>query len=183
MIDVEGFEVEFAWELVYKSFAYTNHTVLPEALETWGIDLLGNLLPRHLELIYLINFIFLDKIAKKYPNDLQKLSRMSLIEESNPKKIRMANLSIVGSRCVNGVAAIHSELLKTNLFKDFYEYRPKKFQNKTNGVTPRRWIRCCNPRLAKLLTSICEDEDWILDMSMLADFKDAASNDQFQKEF
>lgn len=127
LIDVEGFEVEFAWELVYKSFAYTNHTVLPEALETWGIDLLGNLLPRHLELIYLINFIFLDKIAKKYPNDLQKLSRMSLIEESNPKKIRMANLSIVGSRCVNGVAAIHSELLKTNLFKDFYEYRPKKF--------------------------------------------------------
>lgn len=150
---------------------------MPEALETWSVDLIGSLLPRHLELIYLVNFIFLDKIAKKYPNDLGKLGRMSIIEESNPKKIRMANLSIIGSRCVNGVAAIHTDLLKKYLFKDFYEFRPKKFQNKTNGVTPRRWIRCCNPKLAKLLTNICDDEDWIIDMSMLADYKDAASEE------
>lgn len=127
LVDQEGMGLEFAWELVYKSFSYTNHTILPEALEKWGIDLLGNLLPRHLEIIYIINFIFLEKVSKKFPNDMGRLNSLSIIEESNPKRCRMANLSIIGSHAVNGVAAIHSKLLTTNLFKDFYELRPKKF--------------------------------------------------------
>jgi len=148
LVDQEGMELEFAWELVYKSFSYTNHTILPEALEKWGIDLLGSLLPRHLEIIYIINFIFLEKVSKKFPNDMNRLNSLSIIEESNPKRCRMANLvrnyifniflitfliifitsqSIIGSHAVNGVAAIHSKLLTTNLFKDFYELRPKKF--------------------------------------------------------
>jgi starch phosphorylase len=127
LIDLESFEVDTAWELVYKSFAYTNHTVLPEALETWGVDLIGSLLPRHLELIYMINHKFLELVSKKFPGDWGKLNRMSLIEESQPKRVRMANLSVVGSKAVNGVAALHTELLKKTLFKDFYEMRPEKF--------------------------------------------------------
>lgn len=124
LIDLEKMEIEFAWDLVYKSFSYTNHTILPEALEKWGIDLFTSLLPRHLEIIYIINHIFLEKVAKKFPNDFNRLSALSIIEESNGKKIRMANLSIIGSHAVNGVAELHSRLLTQTLFKDFYELRP-----------------------------------------------------------
>lgn len=119
--------------------------MLPEALEKRGVDILGNLLPRHLEIIYLINYVWLQAVGKKFPGNVDKLASLSLIEESNPRKVRMANLCIVGSLAVNGVAAIHSDLIKHTLFKDFYEFDPKKFQNKTNGVTPRRWIVSANP--------------------------------------
>lgn len=125
-MDIEEFDFDFAWELVYKSFAYTNHTVLPEALETWGVDLVGNLLPRHLELIYKVNHIFLESVALKYPGDFGKMERMSMIQE-NPKKIRMANLCVIGSKAVNGVAWLHSELVKKDLFNDFFQMRPEKF--------------------------------------------------------
>lgn len=167
LVDEEGLDYEFAFGLVYKSFAYTNHTILPEALETWGVDLLGNLLPRHLELLYYINYIFMERVAKKYPGEFELMSKLSLVEESTPKKIRMANLSIIASHSVNGVAEIHSGLLKTNLFKHFYELYPNKFNNKTNGVTPRRWVRCCNPQLAELLCEYLQGDEWLTDMKQL----------------
>ncbi|KAL4492628.1 hypothetical protein ABPG72_007741 [Tetrahymena utriculariae] len=183
LIDHENLEIEFAWELVYRSFSYTNHTILPEALEKWGIDLLANLLPRHLEIVYLINFIFLEKVTKKFPNDLHRLSSLSIIEESNPKKIRMANLSIIGSHAVNGVAAIHSNLLTTTLFKDFYELRPKKFQNKTNGVTPRRWIRCCNVQLAQLYTEQLGGDTWVTDLTQVKCLENMVEDPEFQNNW
>ncbi|EAR95326.2 glycogen/starch/alpha-glucan phosphorylase (macronuclear) [Tetrahymena thermophila SB210] len=183
LTDIEGLEYEEAWEVVYNSFAYTNHTILPEALEKWGVELLGNLLPRHLEIIYNINHIFLEKISRKYPNDWRKLSTLSLVEEGTHKTIRMANLSIVGSHAVNGVAALHSQLLTTNLFKDFYELRPAKFQNKTNGVTPRRWIRCANPGLSALLNDVVGSDDWILDMDILKNFQKIADDPAIQNRW
>jgi starch phosphorylase len=124
---------------------------LPEALEKWSVSLIGRLLPRHLDLIYLINHFFLESIRKAFPGDDWRVSRMSLVEEGDEKKIRMAFLSIVCSHTVNGVAAIHSHLLKETIFKDYHEMFPKKIQNKTNGVTPRRWLHGCNPGLSKLI--------------------------------
>jgi glycogen phosphorylase len=117
-------------------------------LEKWSVELLTNLLPRHMEIIYLINHYFLERVARKFPGDASKIASLSLIEESTPKQVRMANLCIICSHCVNGVAALHSELIITDLFKDFHLIAPKKFQNKTNGVTPRRWIRLANPELS-----------------------------------
>ena len=139
--------------MIYDTFSYTNHTVLTEALEKWSVDLLGHLLPRHLELIYLINHFWLQKVAKKYHGDQAKMSALSLIEESSPKMIRMANLCVIGSHKVNGVAYIHTELIKNTLFRDFYDFFPTKFVNMTNGVTLRRWILSANPPLAELYTS------------------------------
>lgn len=143
---------------MYDTFSYTNHTVLPEALEKWSVDLLGRLLPRHLELLYLINYYWLHKVGKKYPNNPDKMAVLSLVEESTPKKIRMANLCIIGSHKVNGVAAIHSELVRTTLFKDFNDFFPNKFVNKTNGVTTRRWVMCANPLLAELYTEYLQTD-------------------------
>lgn len=183
LIDVEELSREFAFDLIYQVFAYTNHTVLPEALEKWTVELLGNLLPRHLELIYLINHHWMDKIGKKYPGNVNKMKSLSIIEEGPLKMIRMASLCIVGSHTVNGVAALHSELLKTTLFKDFFEMNPKKFQNKTNGVTPRRWIRCCNPGLAALYTKYLGNEDWLRDMDKVRDLMKHINNKEFIKEF
>lgn len=131
------------------------------------MELLGKLLPRHLELIYLINFFWLNKVSKKYPGNWNKLNVLSLVEESTPKKIRMANLCVIGSHKVNGVAYIHSELLKTTLFKDFYEFFPTKFINITNGVTTRRWVLCANPLLAELYTEYLKTDEWVMDMSRL----------------
>ena len=183
LIDVEELSREFAFDLIYQVFAYTNHTVLPEALEKWTVELLGNLLPRHLELIYLINHHWMDKIGKKYPGNVNKMKSLSIVEEGPLKMIRMASLCIVGSHTVNGVAALHSELLKTTLFKDFFEMNPKKFQNKTNGVTPRRWIRCCNPGLAALYTKYLGNEDWLHDMDKVRDLMKHINNKEFVKEF
>ena len=152
LIDENGVEYNRAFDIVKRTFNYTNHTVLPEALEKWGVDIFEKLLPRHLELIYLINFFFMEDIKKRYPHDYDRMSKLSIIEESMPKKIRMANLCIVSSTKVNGVAKIHSGLLRTDLFKEFYELWPDKFTNVTNGVTPRRWVHCAFPELSKLLT-------------------------------
>ena len=126
--------------------------MLPEALEKWSVDLIGKLLPRHLDLIYLINFFFIESLKKKYPSDGERWGRLSIIEESFPKKVRMANLCIISSHAVNGVARLHSELLKASLFREFNEFYPGKISNKTNGVTPRRWIHACNPELSHLIT-------------------------------
>ena len=152
LIDEHAFDPETAWQLTTKTLAYTNHTLLSEALETWPVSLFASLLPRHLELIYAINDKLLQQVKKRFPADNGRLSRMSLIEEGAEKKVRMANLATVGSHAVNGVAEIHTELLKNNVLRDFYEFWPEKFSNKTNGITPRRWMMLCNPKLTFLIT-------------------------------
>ncbi|TNM84895.1 hypothetical protein fugu_009073 [Takifugu bimaculatus] len=145
LVDEEKLGWETAWDICVRTCAYTNHTVLPEALERWPVDLFAHLLPRHLEIVYEINRRHLERVAAKFPGDQDRLRRMSLIEEGGQKRINMAHLCIVGSHAVNGVAQIHSDILKATVFKDFYEMEPHKFQNKTNGITPRRWLVMCNP--------------------------------------
>ena len=168
LLDEKGLDYGEAFTIVQKTFNYTNHTVLPEALEKWGVDIFERLLPRHLEIIYLINYFFMEDIKKKVGNDGEKMGRLSIIEESWPKKIRMANLCVVCSTKVNGVAKIHSGLLKTALFKDFYEIWPNKFTNVTNGVTPRRWVHCCFPELSALLTKYNGGRnDWLAEYDLL----------------
>jgi starch phosphorylase len=160
LVDEHLMDWDKAWEITENTFAFTNHTLLPEALEKWPLDLFGRLLPRHLEIIYEINQRFLDRVRMKYPTDLSKLSRLSLIDESGEKYVRMANLACVGSHAINGVAALHTELLKKTVLHDFYELFPEKFNNKTNGVTPRRWMVLANPRLTQLINEKIGD-NWI----------------------
>src|SRR5271165_3088526 len=160
LVDIYKLEWEEAWAVTQKSLAYTNHTLLPEALEKWPLPLFATLLPRHLEIIYEINRRFLDEVRSKFPNDDARLARVSLIDETGPKYVRMANLATVGSHAVNGVAALHTELLKKTILRDFYELNPEKFFNVTNGVTPRRWLAFSNPELSGLITGVI-GKDWI----------------------
>ena len=184
LIDENGVEYNRAFDIVRRTFNYTNHTVLPEALEKWGVDIFEKLLPRHLELIYLINFFFMEDIKKRYPHDYDRMSKLSIIEESMPKKIRMANLCIVSSTKVNGVAKIHSGLLRTDLFKEFYELWPDKFTNVTNGVTPRRWVHCAFPELSKLLTKYNGGRnDWLAEYDLLEEIPDKIKEDGTEKDF
>ena len=184
LIDENGVEYGRAFDIVKKTFNYTNHTVLPEALEKWGVDIFERLLPRHLELIYLINYFFMEDIKRKYPNDFNRMSKLSIIEESMPKQIRMANLCIVSSTKVNGVAKIHSGLLRTDLFKEFYELWPDKFTNVTNGVTPRRWVHCAFPELSKLLTKYNGGRnDWLAEYDLLEEIPDKIKEDGTEKDF
>ena len=166
LIDQEQLEWDTAWDIVTRTFAYTNHTLMPEALECWPITLFEKLLPRHLQIIYEINFHFLKDVSTHFPGDNDRLGRMSIIEESSPKKIRMAHLCIIGSFSINGVSKLHSDLLKTRLFKDFYEFYPGKFTNKTNGITQRRWLLKANTRLSELITEKIKDR-WIVDLDQL----------------
>lgn len=152
LVDRENLEWTEAWKIVTKTFGYTNHTVLPEALEKWPVGLLGNLLPRHLEIIYEINLYFLQDVSRRFPNDPELIRNVSIIEEGNNRQVRMAYLAIIGSHKVNGVAELHSELIRTTIFKDFVKiYGPDKFTNVTNGVTPRRWLHQANPELSALI--------------------------------
>ncbi len=160
LIDQECLTWEDAWEVTTKTCAYTNHTLLPEAIERWTVSRLNNMLPRHLEIIYEINARHIEAVRAKFPNDDDRIRRMSLVEEDGEKRINMGYLCIVGSHAVNGVAQIHSDLLKTTLFKDFYEYTPEKFQNKTNGITPRRWLLLCNQSLSDAIADKIGD-GWI----------------------
>ncbi len=166
-VDIEELPWDKAWELTRATIAYTNHTVLPEALEKWTVDLMGHVLPRHLEIIYEINHKFLREVRAKYPNNEALVQRVSLIEEPipnvRPKCIRMANLAIIGSHRVNGVAKLHTEILKHKLFHDFAMMYPEKFENKTNGITQRRWLMSCNPRLASLITEAIGNK-WVTDL-------------------
>ena len=134
-----------AWGVTCKTFAYTNHTLLPEALERWPLEVFGRVLPRHLQIIYDINAHFLEEVRIRFLGDEERIRRMSLIDESGERHVRMAHLACVGSHAINGVAALHTELLKRDVLKDFYELWPRKFSNKTNGVTPRRWMVLSNP--------------------------------------
>lgn len=173
-----------AWNITSQTMAYTNHTLLPEALEKWPVHLFEKLLPRLLEIIYEINARFMRQVQQKWPGDLERHQRMSIIEEGDFRQVRMAHLAIVGSFSVNGVAALHSQLLCDGLFHDFYEFWPEKFTNKTNGVTPRRWIAHANPKMTDLLCRHIGDE-WITDLSHISKLKEFAGtgNSAFQKEF
>lgn len=163
LMDEEGLGWYEAWNICVQSFAYTNHTVLPEALETWPVTLMGRLLPRHMEIIHEINRRFLEDVERRYPGDIDKLSRMSIIKEGTEKVVRMAHLAIVGSHSVNGVAELHTAILKNSLFKDFDEFFPGRFRNITNGITQRRWLLQANPRLSDLITSTIGPE-WICNL-------------------
>ncbi len=184
LIDDHNLEWDTAWDITTRTFAYTNHTIMPEALESWPVTLLEKLLPRHLQIIYEINLRFLQEVAKKFPGDNGRLGRMSIIEEADPKRIRMGYLSVVGSHSVNGVSALHSELLTTRLFREFYELWPDKFNNKTNGITQRRWLQKANPKLSDLICSTIGDK-WITnlyELKKLQPYKDnAAFREKWQK--
>ena len=184
LLDIKHLEWNQAWEITTKTMAYTNHTLLPEALERWPVSLMERLLPRLMEIIYQINKLFLHDVALKWPGDTERQARMSIIEESDHKQVRMAYLAIVGSFSINGVARLHSDLLCEGLFKDFYELWPDKFNNKTNGVTPRRWIARANPEMTKLITEHIGDE-WISDLSHIHYLKECADsgNQEFHKKW
>ena len=182
-LDEEKMEMNQAWNLVVDTFSYTNHTVLPEALEKWEVNMFGNLLPRHLELVYDINYFWMEKVKDMYPNDYDKMRNMSIIEEGNPKRIRMSNLSIVGSHKVNGVARVHTQILKDRIFKDFYDYDPDKFINMTNGVTQRRWILAANKNLADLYTEKLGTSEWIIDLNLIKSLSKQKNDLMFQKKW
>jgi glycogen phosphorylase len=160
LVDEQRLAWDQAWDVTRKTFGYTNHTLLPEALEKWPLDLFGSLLPRHLEIIYEINRRFLQEVAARFPGDGGKIARMSLIDETPPRYVRMAHLASVGSHAINGVAELHSELLKQTVLCDFFQMMPEKFSNKTNGVTPRRWMVLANPGMAELITRRLGDS-WV----------------------
>uniref|UniRef100_A0A8C5GWK5 Alpha-1,4 glucan phosphorylase n=1 Tax=Gouania willdenowi TaxID=441366 RepID=A0A8C5GWK5_GOUWI len=181
LVDEEKLSWEKAWDVCVRTCAYTNHTVLPEALERWPVDLFAHLLPRHLEIVYEINRRHLENVAAKFPGDSDRLRRMSLIEESGQKRINMAHLCIVGSHAVNGVAQIHSDILKATIFKDFYEMEPHKFQNKTNGITPRRWLVMCNPGLAEVIAERI-GEDFIRDLDQLQTLRNYLNDEGFIRD-
>lgn len=184
LLDEEGLSWEKSWNITVNTIAYTNHTLMPEALETWPVELLARLLPRHMEIIFEINSRFLQQVAAAYPGDTKKLQDMSIIAEGDVKRVRMAHLAIVGSHSVNGVAELHTYLLKTRIFNNFHEFYPGKFNNKTNGITPRRWLLKCNPGLAGLLTEAIGPK-WATDLDELRGLEkyvdDAAFADKWQE--
>jgi len=182
LVDQYDLEWEQAWAIVTRTTAYTNHTLLPEALERWPVRLLGELLPRLLEIIYEINARFLAEVARTWPGDTQRQRRMSIIEEGPEPMVRMAYLAIVGSFSVNGVASLHSQLLACGLFRDFHDLWPAKFNNKTNGVTPRRWLAACNPRLARLISDTIGTQ-WMTQLSCLEALREHAQDASFRKRW
>ena len=180
--DVYGLPWKKAWEIVTRTFAYTNHTLLPEALEKWSVGLFRKVLPRHLQIIFEINKLFLQEVEATWPGDIEKVRKLSLIEEGNQQMVRMANLSVVGSHSVNGVAALHTQLLKSDLFPEFDALYPGKFNNKTNGITPRRWLLSCNLRLSDLITSKIGN-GWERNLDELRGLEAFAKDPEFQRQF
>jgi glycogen phosphorylase len=182
LMDHEGIGWDQAWEITTHATGYTNHTILPEALEKWPVSMLERLLPRHLQIIYEINARFMRDLATRYLHDGDRLRRMSIIDEEGEKHVRMAHLAIVGSCSVNGVAKLHSDLLRNVVLRDFAEYWPAKFNNKTNGITPRRWLLKANPALAQLITETI-GEQWITDLDQLRRLEAFADHAGFQERF
>jgi starch phosphorylase len=182
LVDEHGMDWEAAWKVTRKTFAYTNHTLLPEALETWPVDLFGRVLPRHLEIIYEINRRFLDTVRARYPGDEARAARMSLIDERGGRQVRMAHLATVGSHTINGVAELHSRLLRESVLRDFAEMEPDSFRNVTNGVTPRRFLVLSNPRLTALITSAIGD-GWVIDLEQLQRLEPLAEDASFRAEW
>jgi len=203
LVDDHGVNWDHAWAITRRVFAYTNHTLLPEALEKWTVEMLAAVLPRHLEIIMLINWFWLKEVDARHPGDARLMKELSIIEEGMHKQVRMAHLAIVGSHAVNGVAAIHTGLLRSTVFPDFDAFFPGKFQNKTNGVTPRRWINQCNPDLASLITRWLSrasagtaaasasrtaapgaaTTSWVKDLSQLKALREFADDDMLQAEW
>src|SRR5579871_4988291 len=182
LVDEHELPWETAWEMTQATLGYTNHTLMPEALERWPVALLEHVLPRHLQIIYEINRRFLEQVAARWPGDDGRARNLSLIEEGERKQVRMANLAIVGSHSINGVSALHTELVKTRLVPDFYALWPERFNNKTNGITPRRWLLQANPLLAKLLVETIGD-GWITDLDGLQALEPFAEQETFQSAF
>lgn len=182
LVDVHHLAWNKAWAISGKVFAYTNHTLMPEALETWSVEMFEKLLPRHLAIIYRINFEFLQMVNHKFPGETELLKRVSIIDEDQGRRVRMAHLAVVGSHTVNGVAALHSELLRSTLFADFNRIFPKRFINITNGITPRRWLNQCNPGLTSLLESVI-GRDFHYDLSKLRALEPLADDADFRKAF
>ncbi|KAL7273047.1 Non-essential glycogen phosphorylase [Rhizina undulata] len=183
-VDIENLSWDEGWDLVTRTFGYTNHTVLPEALEKWPVPLLQHLLPRHLQIIYDINLFFLQSVERRFPKDRELLARVSIIEESQPQVIRMAYLAIIGSHKVNGVAELHSDLIKSTIFKDFIQvFGPDKFTNVTNGITPRRWLHQANPKLSALIASKVGGYDFLKDLNLLKELERHVDDKEFRKEW
>jgi glycogen phosphorylase len=182
LVDQEHLPWDFSWDLTVRTLAYTNHTLLPEALEKWPVSLFEVLVPRHLEIIYEINRRFLGDVAAQFPGDEDRLRRMSLVEEQPVRSVRMAHLAVVGTHSTNGVAEIHSNLLRTRVLKDFAEMYPSRFNNKTNGVTPRRWLLMANPPLAHLITEAIGDR-WVTDLDQLQALAPMAEDAAFRERF
>ncbi|KAL1953389.1 hypothetical protein VTO42DRAFT_2933 [Malbranchea cinnamomea] len=184
LVDLEGLEWEEAWRTVVATFGYTNHTVLPEALEKWSVPLIQNLLPRHLQIIYDINLSFLQYVERLFPQDRDLLRRVSIIEETQPKMVRMAHLAVIGSHKVNGVAELHSDLIKTTIFKDFVQiFGPDKFMNVTNGITPRRWLHQANPRLSDLIASKLGGYEFLKDLTLLDKLEAFLDDEKFKADW
>ncbi|NMG18006.1 glycogen phosphorylase [Brasilonema bromeliae SPC951] len=182
LVDEHQLGWDKAWDITQKTFGFTNHTLLSEALERWSLSIFGRLLPRHLEIIFEINQRFLDEVRAKYPQDIEKVARLSLIEEGADKRVRMAHLACVGSHAINGVAALHTELLTHDLFRDFYELFPEKFSNKTNGVTPRRWILVANSKLALHITNKI-GKGWIKNLEELKQLEAFVDDQEFRDQW
>jgi len=182
LLDFEGLPWEKAWEITVGTFAYTNHTIMPEALEKWPVSIFENLLPRHIQIIYEINRRFLEEVNWRFPGDLEKRKKMSLIEEGDEKLIRMANLAIVGSHSTNGVSKLHTELLKNQTFKDFYDVFPERFNNKTNGITQRRWLKKANPFLSDLIAEKIGD-GWVTNLDELKKLAPLAEDKKFREKW
>jgi len=182
LLDQARLPWEEAWEITQRTLAYTNHTLLPEALEKWPVDLFEVLIPRHLEIVYEINRRFLHHVRRLYPGDEARVQRMSLIEEQPTRRVRMAHLAVVGSHSTNGVAQIHSELLRTHVLREFAELYPERFNNKTNGVTPRRWLQQANPALSTLITNTL-GPGWVTELSQLRKLLPLAYDGAFQHDF
>lgn len=183
LIDIEHLSWDDAWEIVVATFGYTNHTVLPEALEKWAVPLVEKLLPRHLQIIYEINLFFLQGVERRFPNNRELLSRVSIIEESQPQVIRMAYLAIIGSHKVNGVAELHSDLIKATIFKDFVDiYGVDKFTNVTNGITPRRWLHQANPKLSDLIASKLGGYEFLKELSLLEKLEKFVDDQAFRRD-
>jgi starch phosphorylase len=179
LVDIEGMSWDKSWDIVTKVFSYTNHTVMPEALEKWPIELMGYVLPRHLQIIYEIDRRFQKQVKALFPDDQAKLDKVAIVKDGT---VRMANLAIVGSHTINGVAELHTEIIKTQLFRDFFDISPEKFQNKTNGITQRRWLLKCNHPLADLITETIGD-GWIKDLYQLKNLEPFADDKQFRKKW
>ncbi|MCH2047253.1 MAG: glycogen/starch/alpha-glucan phosphorylase [Trichodesmium sp. St16_bin4-tuft] len=179
LIDEHKMEWEKAWKITQNTFGYTNHTLLAEALERWPVSMFKSLLPRHIEIIYEINFHLLEELKKRYPGDDRRLARMSLIEEQPEKSVRMAHLACTGAHAINGVAKLHTQLLKTDVLKDFYKLWPEKFTNKTNGITPRRWLLISNPKLALLITNKI-GKNWINNLEEIQQLKQFVNDQEFR---
>ncbi|KAJ1967467.1 Non-essential glycogen phosphorylase [Dispira parvispora] len=184
LIDEEGLDWDTAWDIVTRTFSFTNHTVLPEAMERWPVPMLEKILPRHMSIIYDINLFFLQKVEKRFPDDRELLRHISAIEEGYPQQVRMAFLACIASHTVNGVAEIHSEIIKKTIFKDFIHYfGSEKFVNKTNGIAPRRWLHQANPLLSELITSVVQTKDWVKDLRLLGKLEEFVGDAEFEQQW